>query len=189
MTALTGFRIMMPPGWSQYPVDEAGRQRFLAKVSERAKALRQPELDVRLRMLANAQWRRLEQTRTHSIYLADREVEGLTSLPLSIAVRQHVSPVGADFAAGLKGLTSAEIVTFDTAIGLIRRWESSVEGSGDLAGITTRSVGYGFALPGEHERRGLVFVASLPYPDDADPLLVDAAIELADSIMETFRWR
>ncbi|QMU97094.1 hypothetical protein FVO59_07535 [Microbacterium esteraromaticum] len=189
MTALTGFRIMMPPGWSQYRVDEESRQRFVAKVSERAKALGQPEFDVRLRMLANSQWRRLEQTRTHSIYLADREVEGLAHLPLSIAVRQQVAPVGADFAAGLRGLTTAEIVTHDTAIGPIQRWESTVEGTGDLAGITTRSVGYGFALPGEQERRGLVFIASLPYPDDADPLLVDAAIELSDSIMETFRWQ
>lgn len=187
MTALSGFRIMMPPGWSQYRVDDEGRKQFIAKVSARMKQLGQPELDVRLRMLATAQWRRLEQTRTHSIYLADREVEGLTHLPLSIAVRQQVGQTG--FAEGLRSLTTAEIVTFDTAIGPILRWESTKPGEGELAGITVRSVGYGFPLPEENPRRGLVFSVSLPYPDDADPLLVDAAIELADSIMETFRWQ
>jgi hypothetical protein len=189
MTALSGFRIMMPPGWSQYRVDEEGRKRYIAKVSSRMKQLGQPELDVRLRMLATTQWRRLEQTRTHSIYLADREVEGLTHLPLSIAVRQQVSAAGSTFAAGLRTLTTAEIVTFDTAIGPILRWEWTKPGEGELEGIAVRSVGYGFALPEENSRRGLVFTASLPYPDDADPLLVDAAIELADSIMETFRWQ
>lgn len=80
-------------------------------------------------------------------------------------------------------------MTFDTAIGPILRWEWTKPGEGELEGIAVRSVGYGFALPEENSRRGLVFTASLPYPDDADPLLVEAAIELADSIMETFRWQ
>ena len=85
-------------------------------------------------MLATTQWRRLEQTRTHSIYLADREVEGLTHLPLSIAVRQQVAPSGSTFAAGLRTLTTAEIVTFDTAIGPILRWEWTKPGEGELGG-------------------------------------------------------
>ncbi|MBS1696794.1 MAG: hypothetical protein JST25_00115 [Actinobacteria bacterium] len=189
MTALSGFRIMMPPGWSQYRVDEEGRKAFIARIAERMKQIGRPDLDVQIRMMATSQWRRLEQTRTHSIYLADREIEGLTHLPLSIAVRQHVAPIGATFAAGLRSLTTAEVVTFDTAIGPVQRWETRVAGTDDLAGVTVRSVGYGFALPEQDTRRGLIFTASLPYPDDADPALVEAAVELSDSIMETFRWR
>ncbi|MCP2635104.1 hypothetical protein K0817_000810 [Microbacterium sp. HD4P20] len=189
MTALTGFRILMPPGWSQYRVDEAGRARFMEKLSARMKQIGNPELDVRLRMLANAQWRRLEQTRTHSVYFPDREIDGLAHLPLSLAVRQHVAPSGTVFADGLGSLTTTAIETYDTATGPIQRWQSEKAGSDDMAGITTRAVGYGFAVPGADGRRGLVFLATIPYPDDADPVLVEGATELVDSIMETFRWR
>lgn len=189
MTEITGFRIMMPPGWSQYPVNDEGRARFLAKLSTRMKELGNPELHVRVRMLAASQWRRLEQTRTHSVYFADREIEGLAHLPVSLAVTQRVFPVGATFATGLTTLTNAGIETFDTAIGSVQRWVTETRGADDLAGSVTRTIGYGFGLPGADDRRGLVFVASIPYPDDADPLLVDGATELVDSMMETFRWQ
>jgi len=189
MTAITGFRLMMPPGWSRYRVDEEGRKQFMAKLGARMKELGHPELDVRLRMLAGTQWRRLEQTRTHSVYLPDREVEGLVSLPVSIALRQHVAPVGVLFGDALRDLTSARIDVNDTAIGPIRRWQADRRGEGATEGITNRALGYGFALPNADDRRGLVFTASIPYPDDAAVVLVDAATELVDTIMETFRWQ
>ena len=189
MTALTGFRILLPPGWSQYRVDEDGRAQFVAKLSARMKQIGNPEFDIRLRMLANAQWRRLEQTRTHSVYLADREIDGLAHLPLSIAVTQHVAPSGVAFADSLAVLAKASIETFDTAIGPVQRWQRGRAGDGETDGIMTRSLGYGFVLPDGADRRGLVFTASILYPQDADPQLVDGAGELIDSIMETFRWR
>lgn len=189
MTALSGFRLLLPPGWSRYRVDDDGRKAFIAKLSARMKQVGDPELDVRLRMLASAQWRRLEQTRTHSVYFPDREVQGLAHLPLSLAVRQHVAPPDVEFADDLTTLTRAAIETYDTAIGPIQRWESETRGSDDTAGMTTRALGYGFALPGVDGRRGLVFTGTVPYPDDADPVIVEGATELMDSIMETFRWR
>jgi len=189
VTALSGFHIMLPPGWSRYRVDEDGRKEFIAKLSARMKDVGHPELDVRLRMLANAQWRKLAQTRTHSVYLADREVDGLVHLPVSLAVRQHVAPAGVAFGDGIRDLTPAQIDVYDTAIGPIRRWESDKPGEGETEGITTRTLGYGFALPDADARRGLIFTASIPYPDGADASLVEAATELVDSIMETFRWR
>lgn len=189
MSELSGFRIMMPPGWSQYRADEDGRKKFVAKLATRMKELGHPELDVRLRMLANAQWRQLEQSGTHSVYLADRDVDGLVHLPISLAARQFMAPSGKAFAEGLGTLTRASIDTYDTAIGAIQRWESEIAGKEDTAGLTTRALGYGFALPGDRERRGLVFTASIPYPDGADPALVEGATELVDSIMETFRWQ
>lgn len=189
MTSLSGFRVLLPPGWSRYRVDDDGRKAFIAKLSARVKQAGNPELDVRLRMLASAQWRRLEQTRTHSVYFADREIEGLAHLPLSLAVRQHMAPTGVVFADDLGTLTRAAIETYDTAIGPVQRWQSEKPGQDDTAGITIRAVGYGFALPGPGERRGLVFSGTIPYPDDADPALVEGATELIDSIMETFRWR
>jgi hypothetical protein len=189
MTSLSGFRILLPPGWSRYRVDDEGRKAFIAKLSARVKQAGNPELDVRLRMVASAQWRRLEQTRTHSVYFPDREIEGLAHLPLSLALRQHVAPVGRAFANDLGTLTSAPVKTYDTAIGSIQRWESEKRGQDDTAGITIRALGYGFALPGPAERRGLIFTGTVPYTDDADPAIVEGATELIDSIMETFRWR
>lgn len=189
MSGLTGFRILLPPGWSQYRVDPDGRAQFMAKLSARMKQIGNPELDIRLRMLANAQWRQLEQTRTHSVYLADRDVEGLAQLPVSIAVTQHMAPAGTTFVESLGPLARVPVETIDTAIGPIRRWQRVRVGDGETAGITTRTLGYGFVLPDGDDRRGLVFVASIPHPDDADDQLVEGAAELVDTIMETFRWR
>jgi len=137
MTAITGFHLMMPPGWSRYRVDEEGRKQFMAKLGARMKELGHPELDVRLRMLAGTQWRRLEETRTHSVYLPDSEIEGTVSLPMSIALRQHVAPVGVRFGDALRDLTSARIDVHDTAIGPVQRWQSDRAGEGETEGSPT----------------------------------------------------
>lgn len=189
MTQLSGFHIMLPPGWSRYRVDDEGRKQFTSRLAARMKEVANPELDVRMRMLAAGRWKELEQSGTHSIYLADREVDGLAHVPISLAVRQHVAPAGVVFADGVQALTRAPVDSIDSAIGPILRWQGEKGGDGDTAGITTRTIGYGFAVPDADGRRGLVFTAAIPYPDGADPALIDGATELVDSIMETFRWR
>lgn len=185
--APSGFHIMMPPGWVRYLVDDEGKRALITQTSARMKDLSRPDLDAQARTLVEAQWRRLVQTGVTAVYLPVETTEILP--PASIAVRQHVAPAGVSFEASLRTVAGSTLEAFDTRIGRILRWRSEAQGKGDLSSIRTRQIGYGIALPGGGDRRGLVFVAAIPFPDGADPVMVEAMTELSDTIMETFRWR
>lgn len=189
MTELSGFQIMMPPGWSRYRANDQGKAQLSAKLAAKVKRASRPDLDVQLRLLINEQWRRLAATQVHSVYLPDQELDGIALLPMSIAMRQLTSATGAQFADGLRAFAKSDVETFDTAIGPILRWRLDSRPDGDLREIVNRTLGYGFPLPGDNQRRGLVFVASLPHLADTDPSMIDGMTELTDTIMETFRWR
>ncbi|KRB38537.1 hypothetical protein [Microbacterium sp. Root180] len=184
--APTGFHIMMPPGWVRYLVDEEGKRALITQTSARMRELSRPDLDAQARTLVEAQWRRLVQTGVTAIYLPTSSDEVLP--PASIAVRQHVAKPGVDFDGSVRATAGAAVEAFDTRVGRILRWRSEAQGAGDLSSIRTRQVGYAFAMPG-HARRGLVFVAAIPFPDGADPAMIEAMTEMCDTIMETFRWR
>jgi len=184
--APAGFRISLPPGWSRYLVDDEGKRALIHKTSARMKALGRPDLDAEARTLVEVQWRRLLASRVSAVYLPGETEEVLP--PASIAARQYVAEPGADFHTSVRALSKNIAETIETPYGPVTRWESDEQGEGDFASIRTRRLGYGFGLPGENVRRGMVFFASIPYPDDADPLMVSALTELVDTVMETFRW-
>lgn len=184
--APSGFHIMMPPGWARYLVDDEGKRALITQTSARMRDLSRPDLDAQARTLVEAQWRRLVKSGVTAVYLPVETSEILP--PASIAVRQHVAEPGRTFEQSIRALAGATLEAFDTQIGRILRWRSEAQGTGDLSAIRTRQLGYGFALPGS-DRRGLVFVSAIPFPDGADPALVEAMTELSDTIMETFRWR
>lgn len=186
--APTGFHILMPPGWDRYLVDEAGKQSFRAKISERMKELGRPDLDAQMRTLIENQWRRLGQTKVSALYLPGRRDDGV-QMPASIAVKQYVGAPGRDFEASVRAMVSEPVVRVDTQIGPILRWVTEQRGRDELSEVNSRQIGYGFPLPGDGERRGMLFLAAVPFVTDTDPRLVDALTELCDSIMETFRWR
>lgn len=181
-----GFHIMMPPGWVRYLVDDDGKRALIAQTSARMRELGRPDLDAQARTLVEAQWRRLLQTGVTAVYLPTSTSEVLP--PASIAVRQHVAKGGAGFEESLRSTAGAAVEAFETPIGRVLRWRSEAQGTGDLSSIRTRQIGYGFALPGG-TRRGLVFIAAIPFPDGADPKMIEAMTEMCDTIMETFRWR
>lgn len=184
--APSGFHIMMPPGWARYLIDDEGKRALIAQTSARMRELSRPDLDAQARTLVEAQWRRLVQTGVAAVYLPTSTNEILP--PASIAVRQHSAKPGMDFEASVRSTAGVGVEVFETRIGRILRWRSEGQGTGDLSSVRTRSVGYAFAVPG-NDRRGLIFVAAIPFPDGADPQLVDAMTEMCDTIMETFRWR
>lgn len=183
-----GYSLLMPDGWSRYRVDDEGRAQFRARAVARMKAMGRPDLDVQMRLLIGEQWRELERTRAFAIYLPDQETRGWRP-PLSIAARQIAAREGSDFAAEVLARFGAVPETFETPIGDVLRWRTSHRGAGDLAEVRTVTLGYGFPAPVPAPRVGLVFVAVLPHPDDAAEEIVEGAVELVDTIMETFRWR
>lgn len=184
--APSGFHIMMPPGWARYLVDDEGKRALISQTSARMRDLSRPDLDAQARTLVEAQWRRLLRSGVTAVYLPVQTTEVLP--PASIAVRQHVAPAGMSFEASVRATADGTLEVFDTPLGRVLRWHSEARGKGDLAAIHTRQIGYGFGVPGS-DRRGLVFVAAIPFPDDAEPRMVEAMTELCDTIMETFRWR
>jgi hypothetical protein len=178
---------MMPPGWSRYLVDDDGKRALIARTSERMRALSRPDLDAQARTLVEVQWRRLQRSGVTAVFLPGESDDVLP--PSSIAVRQHVAPVGTAFADSVASFAAAALERFQTPIGPILRWVVDTPADGELSAIRSRNVGYGIPLPGEGQRRGLVFLVAIPYPQDADPRMVEAMTEAADTIMETFRWR
>lgn len=186
--APTGFHILMPPGWDRFMVDEAGKKALLARISARMKAMSRPDLDAQARTLVEVQWRQLLSTRSSAVYLpGERDDEVLT--PMSIAMKQFVAPRDETFETGVRSLSGADVEAFTAPFGRIFRWESSQRGKGELAEVHSRLLGYGFPMPGENVRRGLLFFTSIPVLNDTDPAIIDALAALSDSIMETFRWR
>lgn len=182
----SGFHIMMPPGWARYLVDDEGKRALLRQTSARMWELSRPDLDAQARTLVEGQWRKLIASGVTAVYLPVETTDILP--PASIAVRQHSAQPGRTFEESIRAIAGAPVESFDTRIGRILRWRSEAQGAGDLSAIRTRQIGYGFALPGS-DRRGLVFVSAIPFPDGADPAMVEAMTELSDTIMETFRWR
>lgn len=182
-----GFHIMMPPGWVRYLVDAEGKAALLAQTAARMRQLGRPDYDAQVRSMVQSYWQTLARQRISAIYLPSDAEEG--TLPLSIAAKQHAAPEGVAFAASLPALANAPIERFETPIGPVLRWQKDSRGRDEMAGIISRQIGYGMPLPIPGDRRGMVFLASIAYPDDAAPETVALITETSDTIMETFRWR
>lgn len=183
-----GFHIMMPRGWVRYMIDDEGKGALTAQASARMRELSRPDLDAQARTMIATYWRTLVANRISAIYLPSDPGGG--GVPLSIAVKQHAAPEGSAFAESLPALASgAAIERFDTPIGVVLRWVKDSRGSGELACVMSRQIGYGFPLPVEGDRRGMVFLASIAHVDDSDPSTLELLTETSYTIMETFRWR
>lgn len=178
---------MMPPGWVRYLIDAEGKRALVAQASARMRELSRPDLDAQARTMIESYWRRLTAHRISAIYLpAAPAAEGA---PLSIAVKQHAAPAGARFEDSLPDLAGASIERFDTPIGVVLRWQKDSRGEGEFDGVRSRQIGYGFPLPIDGDRRGMVFLTSIAYVDETDPATLVLLTETSDTIMETFRWR
>jgi len=178
---------MMPPGWVRYLVDADGKAALVAQATSRMRQLSRPDLDAQSRSMIQSYWQTLTRQRISAIYLPSDA--GDDGLPLSIAVKQHAAPEGVAFEASLPALAGASIERFETPVGVVLRWQKDSRGRDEMAGVTSRQIGYGFPLPNAGDRRGMVFLASIAYPDDAAPDAVALLTETSDTIMETFRWR
>lgn len=190
--APTGFHIMMPPGWARYTVDDAGKRALIARISERMKALGRPDLDAQSRTLVEGQWRQLLATKASAVYLpGEREDDVVT--PMTIAVRQFSAPAGRDFETAVRALARVAVDRIEGPYGPILRWTNAQNGTGELAEVRSRLIGYAFPLPAASDSssssRGLVFLTSIPHLSDTDAEMVDGLTELSDTILETFRWR
>lgn len=179
---------MMPRGWVRYMVDDEGKRALVAQASARMRELSRPDLDAQARTMIENYWRTLTANRIAAIYLPSDPDGG--GVPLSIAVKQHAAAEGKVFADSLPALAAgATIERFDTSIGVVHRWVKDSRGSGEFDGVMSRQIGYGFPLPADGDRRGMVFLASIAHLDDSDPSTLELLAETSDTIMETFRWR
>ncbi|UJP09174.1 hypothetical protein L2X99_12045 [Microbacterium sp. KUDC0406] len=185
-----GFSILFPPGWSRYFVDDEGRKALTARMSAQIRALGRPDLDLEARMLINQQWKQLQTRRVGAVYLPDAPVaEDSAPLPMSFALIQHRARPGVDFESSFRDMAHGRLESFDTVIGRVLRAESERRGKDELKEVIGRQVDYGIPLPIPGDGRGMIVSASITTLDDTDPNLVAGLVELADTIVETFRWR
>ena len=186
--APTGYHLLVPPGWRRFTADLEGKQQLIALASAKLKPLGRPDIDAQVRTMIEQQWTRLAALRADGVYMpGDGEDDPVT--PMTLAVLRQVARPGTTFADRVQELARTAPTSIETPLGVVHRWETTERSTGELEGSSSRIIGYGFPVPGARPDRGAVLLVSIPYPNDADREIVDALVELADTIAETFRWR
>jgi len=187
-SAPTGYHLLVPPGWRRFTADLEGKQQLIALASAKLKSLGRPDIDAQVRTLIEQQWSRLATLRADGVYMPGDD-ESAPVTPMTLAVLRQVAPPGLPFGERVRELARTAPTPIETPMGVVHRWETSERSTGELEGTSSRLVGYGIPVPGEEPDRGVIVLVSIPYPNDADRVLVDGLVELADTIVETFRWR
>lgn len=186
--APSSFRLLLPPGWLQYPVDDDARARLLASVHGRFKQLGRPDLDAQLTAMVRKQWRALKQMGALTLYLPGAKTE--TPIPMSIVAVPYTATAGATLEADVHQRVSVPIEAFDLAHGRVYRWvgvENAVNGENSAFARTISAL---YPVPGEDPRRGMLLATSiLGLRSGETESMLESLTGLSDAIVETFRWR
>ncbi|MBO1770272.1 hypothetical protein [Agrococcus sp. TF02-05] len=184
-----GFRIAFPPGWRHYPVDDRGRAALLRDIAERAKLVGRPDVDAALRRKAREQFDGLRQSRGVAMYVPGAEATAASGMPMSVVASRWLAPAGTPLEADVRARAGAEVVRIDMPHGTVLRWVVDRDGASTREGVLTRTVSYVHPEPGDDARRGILLTAGILHlgTDETDRM-ADALVELADAIVETFRW-
>ena len=184
-----GFRIAFLPGWRHYPVDDRGRAALLRDIAERAKLVGRPDVDAALRRRAREQFDGLRQSRGVAMYVPGAEATAESGMPMSVVASRWLAPAGTPLEADVRARAGAEVVRIDMPHGTVLRWVVDRDGASTREGVLTRTVSYVHPEPGDDARRGILLTAGILHLDtDETDRMADALVELADAIVETFRW-
>lgn len=184
-----GFRIAFPPGWKHYPVDDRGRSAMLRDVSERSKAASRPDLDVALRRRVTEQFEGLRRTRGVALYVPGETASTETGMPMSIVASRWIAAGGRPLEEDVRERAGAEVLRIDMPHGSVLRWLRDRDAASTGEGVLTRTVSYVYAEPGDEPSRGVLLTAGILHlgTDETEPATA-GMVELADAIVETFRW-
>ncbi|MCR8670080.1 hypothetical protein [Agrococcus sp. HG114] len=184
-----GFRIAFPPGWRHYPVDERGRAALLRDVAERARLAGRPDLDAALRRKVREQLDGLQRGRGVAMYVPGPEAASETGMPMSMVASRWLAPAGSALEADVRARAGTEVVRIDLPHGTVLRWMVERDGASTREGVHTRTVSYVYPEPGDDPRRGILLTAGILHLGTPETDSVTSAlVELADAIVETFRW-
>lgn len=184
-----GFRIAFPPGWKHYPVDDRGRAAILRDVSERSRAAARPDLDAALRRRVHEQFEALRRTRAVAMYVPGEEASSESGMPMSVVASHWIAQAGRTVEEDVRDRAGSEVLRVEMPHGAVLRWVQERDGATTREGVRTRTVSYVYPEPGEQPRRGVLLTAGILHLGTAETEPATAGmVELADAIVETFRW-
>jgi hypothetical protein len=186
--APTSFRVLLPPGWRQFGVDDASRAALEALIRDRLKPAGRPDLDAQLRSMVRRYWDRLQRTRAVALYLpTERATE--VPLPMSVVASRFSAAPGRSLEADLHSTVGAEVTRVELPAGPVLRWSSTGEPVDGDEAVRSLTIGHLFPVPGDDPRHGMMLLTGIPHlADGGTDLLLEPLTYLSDAIAETFRW-
>lgn len=186
--APTTFRLLLPPGWSQHPVTDAGRAALARNLRQRFQALNRPDLEAQLLAMLNKQWASLGAMGAVASYLPNEASESAT--PMSIAAVPFTARAAQSLEAEVRERAGATLGVVELPHGKVYRWTESKPGIQADSGLTATTISHLYPVPGERPKRGMLLVTSILHLDTEEGAeMLRALTMLSDAIAETFRWK
>ncbi len=162
---------------------------MLRDVTERSKAAGRPDLDAALRRRVRDQFEALRRTRGVAMYVPGEGASSESGMPMSMVASRWLAEGGRAFEEDVRARAGAEVLRIELPHGVVLRWVQDRDGATTREGVLTRTVSYVYAEPGEQPRRGVLLTAGILHlGTDETEAATAAMVELADAIVETFRW-
>ncbi|MDR0344281.1 MAG: hypothetical protein LBI49_14455 [Nocardiopsaceae bacterium] len=199
-----GYRVVLPPGWSQIPV-RSGTREAIKRIVD--KTFAQPPDGVSRDQLTPY---RIELERRLSAAAAQARRNGGVHLYLPVTLR-HGAPIAASFVVSEGSLGSLEDISPDMVVSALAAEEAAAGGDGDGTvtvdgvrslrrehtapqdpgqeeiGSGSRRVDYVIPVPGQQDRWLLIAFSTLG-GGDPDDQFARILVDLFDAIMSTFQW-
>lgn len=186
--APTSFRVLLPPGWRQFGVDDASRAALEALIRDRLKPAGRPDLDAQLRSMVRRYWDRLQRTRAVALYLPTEQATEVP-LPMSIVASKYSAAPGRSLEADLRATVGVEVTRVELPTGPVLRWSSVGDGLDGDDAVRSLTIGHVFPVPGDDPRHGMMLLTGIPHlADGGTDVLLEPLTYLSDAIAETFRW-
>lgn len=186
---MPGYRLLFPPGWAEYGVDEDAERDLLVRTRAKIKPLGRPDLDFSITSSIKSSFRQLRSRDAFALYLPS-ELAGDAVLPMSITASRLVDPLGGPLDGRITEIFrdhGGEFLGDDRNIVRWRRVHRTLDG---LPGLSDEQVNYAIPVTGTGRRMALLLSTSI-IRDPAgsiDEDSIELMVELSDSIVGTFTW-
>jgi hypothetical protein len=183
------YRIMLPPGWTEYLPDNITEQELLREAKIRLRDAHRPDLAAELVGMTKRAFSQMRRTKALAFYMGVPPDEG-NVLPLSITVTKRVAANGFTFDSEVADLIRNQGATPLNDDQVVLRWETSQTHTVGRDKITTETISYLTPIPGTERREALMFVGVVPHPFELSrhDSVIESYVYACDVIMSTFSW-
>lgn len=182
------FRFLLPAGWEEVPADRAGVDLLIQRTSQKFRAQQRPDLDAEMRTLLERAYRAMQRGKVFALYL--QTSADTMPLPMSITASTLADEFGGTLDRQVAGLFRDRDAQFLRDDHLIVRWETPARVAVDVGRAAVHAIDYLIPVPGSARRRALQLTTVIPVPDDDEQTraVVEALVELSDTMISTFTW-
>lgn len=184
----TSFRMLLPPGWRGFGVDEGAEQTMAGLLRARFQQAARPELEAAVRANVARYFRSLRSSGATGIYLP---VDAGEEAPvgMSIVASRFTAPDGSTVAASATSRSRGTAGTIDLGPHILHRWTEAQDAPESAEGVAGRSIHYLIEAPNSDRRRAMMLATGLLHVVGEEESEGVALMEaLSDGIVGTFRW-